>query len=378
MNSRQKLTVLHIGAARYRREDRGHVTYGIWRELASGFRRYEVIARSQDKAAQWSDGNLRVTLISSHMDREVEFLVTQFKALPQALRIKPDVIVCQSPVLGGLAAIVAADMIGAKTLIEMHGMEFFVPARFGSRLWIIQQLTRFAIKRADMIRVLSPRMGEQLARMYGADLAGRTKVLPPRVDTSHFIRKTRYRDAGDALRLVMVAAVNDNKGQLRLISALARSQLPLELHIVGEGPDLENVRRKAETLLREDANLRVVVHGALPHAAVAGVLHQCDVFIFYSIIESAGRAMMEAMAVGLPVVITNAGFCVDFVKHGEEGFVLGPDPDSEIVGVLERFNADRALAQRMGAAARERAIRDFDSVRLFEEYRQLIAETARR
>ena len=85
---------------------------------------------------------------------------------------------------------------------------------------------------------------------------------------------------------------------------------------------------------------------------------------------------MEAMATGLAVVTTDAGFCADIVEHGTEGFVLGDDPDSEIVAVLERLRSDRELGKRMGNAARERARRDYDSKRLFDEYRRLIAETA--
>jgi glycosyltransferase involved in cell wall biosynthesis len=85
---------------------------------------------------------------------------------------------------------------------------------------------------------------------------------------------------------------------------------------------------------------------------------------------------MEAMAVGIPVVTTNVGFCPDLVGHEVEGFVLGTNPEVEIIDVLTRFNSDRSILRRMGSAARERAIRDYDSIRLFDEYRRLIAETA--
>ena len=209
MDSRSKLSVLHIGPAKYRPRDRGHVTYGIWRELASGFDNYHVIGRSLKEPAEWSDDNLRVTLIASRADREAEFLLTQFRAVLPAVHSRPDIIVCQSPVLGGLAAIVIARLTGARTLFELHGMEIFVPVPFGSRLWLLQQLTRVALKRADLIRVLSPQMGEALVRMYGANLRSRTRVLaaagrhfpiqpegpPPRA-----WRSATARDGGDSHR----------------------------------------------------------------------------------------------------------------------------------------------------------------------------------
>jgi glycosyltransferase involved in cell wall biosynthesis len=370
-------TVLHIGPGKYRPHDRGHVTYGIWRELASGFRDYHVVGRSIGQSAQWSDGNLHVTLLPSHADREVEFLLTQFKAVPIGRRIKPDVIVCQSPALGGLAAAIIARITGARTLMELHGMEYFLPARIGSRFWWLQQLTRLGLGAADRIRVVAPSMAGALPRQYGTAAANRARVLPPRVNTSRFSGRQRRRRAGEPLRVVMVGAVNENKGQRRLIRALENAPFTVELHIVGGGPDLAAVKIVAKTMAVRKSNLQIIAHGPLPHAAVADALRDCDVFVFYSAMESAGRAMMEAMAVGLPAITTNAGFCIDFVEDGREGFVLGADPDREIIEVLDRFWEDPGLAERMGAAARERARRDYDSVRLFEEYRRLIEETAR-
>jgi len=122
--------------------------------------------------------------------------------------------------------------------------------------------------------------------------------------------------------------------------------------------------------------LRVVCIGSLPPDEVASALRSCDLLVIYSRTEGTPRAAIEAMAAGLPVVTTNAGFCADIVAHGIEGFVLGNDPNNEIVDVLTRLNADRTMLTRMGAAARRRARHDFDSIRLYEVYRSLIADTA--
>jgi glycosyltransferase involved in cell wall biosynthesis len=171
----------------------------------------------------------------------------------------------------------------------------------------------------------------------------------------------------------MVGSVIPRKGQLRLIHALACVRFPVELHLVGEGADLAECRNLAMHL---SGNLRVVCHGAVPPAALPALIQQADVFVLYSKSEGTPRAIMEAMAVGVPIVTTNAGFCADIVENGCEGFVLGPHPDAEIVEILDRFRTDPGLARRMGEAAQARAKSDYDSVRLFEAYRGLIEETA--
>jgi glycosyltransferase involved in cell wall biosynthesis len=377
MTEGRDLTIVHVAPGRYQPFERSHVSYGIWRELASGFGPYHVLARSSGEPAEWSDSNLHITLIKSRFGREAEFLFSQFGQVGRMLRMKPDVVVCQSPALGGLAALDVARQSGARTLMELHGMEFFAPARFGSQLWLLQKISSFALKRADRIRVLSPGMKRALGNSYGADLLGRTAILPPRVDTTRFVAPAKAQPRSGPLRVAMVGTVNDNKGQLRLVKALAATTFPIELHIVGAGPQLDEVRRDVARIADSGSMLSVVFHGRVSHEDVAAILSNCDVFVFYSRMESAGRAMMEAMAAGLPAVLTNAGFCVEFVEDGIEGFVLGADPDREILDVLHRFNDEPGLASRMGAAAHARAVRDYDSVRLFEDYRRLIVETAK-
>ena len=377
MTAPTDLRVLHIGSGNYRPKDRAHATYAIWRELASGFRAYRVIARSVRAPGDWSDGNLRITLLPSFSHREAEFLLTQFIAVAKGIRDRPDVIVCQSPALGGLAALLIARLTGARVLMELHGAEFFSPSRLGSREWLLQKLSRFALHRADRIRVLSARMGELLAARYGASLVPRIRVVPPRVDLSRFHRSTKKRPlTNQPLQVVMVGTVNTNKGQLRLIRALKDVRFPIELHIVGSGPALADVRVQADRLDGKGSGLSVIFHGSLDHAAVAEVLRKMDVFVMYSRIEATPRAMMEAMASGLPIITTNAGFCADVVEHNCQGFVMGEDPDREVIYLLERIHKDRALAERIGEAARKRAHSDYDSVKLFNDYRLLIAETA--
>ena len=370
----RNLAVLHIAPGSYRPNDREHSTYAIWQALASGFRRYEVLARSAAQPAEWTDGRLGVHLIRSRMRRELEFLWKQFELVPLGRELAPDIIVCQSPALGGLAALRIARCTGAGLLMEIHQDTYVTPARPGSRNWILQKLSEPALAAATRVRVLSRTMAKQFLERYGDEFGDRLQVLPPRVDLSRFPPKTVYRQ-GERLRLVTVGTVDDRKGQLRLIDALQESDLPIDLHIVGEGPDLAACRERARTA---PSSLRIECHGALDHDRLAAVLRDQDVFILYSRSEGTPRAIMEAMAAGLPVVTTGAGFCADIVLHQVEGIVLGPHPDNEIVGVLDSLFKHPEELRRMGLAARARAERDYDAAVLFDRYRSLIAEAARR
>ena len=372
--AQDEITVLHIGAGRYSCTARGHPTYRIWRELSRGFKKYIVLGRSQRKPCSWSDGNIEGVLIGSWTPREAEFLFTQLKAVRVPAAQDAQVIVCQSPPLGGIAALMLAARTGARIMLEFHGYEYFAPARWGSTAWFLQLLTKKVLGRAHLIRVLSPRMGELLLQRYGSHVRCPIRVLPPRVDVELFEeRVTQDETLRGPLRVVMVGAVNSNKGQLRLINALSRAPFDIELHLIGDGPDRQRITERPND---PNSRLSVQVHGGLPQDQVAKLLQTMDVFVMYSRTEGTPRAMIEAMAVGLPVVSTDAGLCGDVFTDGEDGFLLGGDPDNEIVDCLQRFAADRELGRRMGMSGRARAQRDYDAAKLFPKYRSLIVETA--
>lgn len=367
------LSVLHIGAGRYKPGDDGHPTFDIWRALAQGFRRYTVIGRStRPQASVMRENNLTVHLLPSRLAREAEFLFTQFSALRIAREVKADVVISQSPVLGGVAGLAICRRMGAKHLVELHGSEFVSHAPFGSKNWILQHVSAHVFRYVDKIRVLSNGMKDQVVSKYDKELDERIAVLPPRVDLSKFAAKTDWSSSGH-LTVVMVGYVNSNKGQKRLINVLCSSGLPVDIWIVGDGPELQACKTAAAKL---GVGERLRFFGRVGHTELAEILPLADVFVMFSTHEGTPRAIMEAMAAGLPVVTTNAGFCADIVGHEIEGIVLGPNPEGEVVSVLQRLFEDPELRARMGKAARIRAERDYDADKLYVRYRALIRETA--
>ena len=88
------------------------------------------------------------------------------------------------------------------------------------------------------------------------------------------------------------------------------------------------------------------------------------------------RAMIEAMAVGVPIITTNAGFCSDVIENEVQGIVLGDNPDVEVVDGIKLLLNNDEMRARMGRAARVRAENEFDATKLYKRYRDLIKDTA--
>ncbi len=369
------LGVLHLGAGRYDPEDRHHATFDIWRRLASGFGRYTVIGRSiRNSWARIEEGNLTVLLMPSRTPREIEFLFTQFRALAVAQSVQPDVVVSQCPVLGGLAAQWIRRRTGARTLLEMHMATYMQPARPGSRWGTLQRLSRRTLPGATRIRVLSAGMRRDLLAFYGSGLADKVVVLPPRVDLDRFTQRRRDWKIEGRPRIVLVGSITERKGQLRYLSAMFDSGLDAESWIIGDGPQ----RAACEALVAAaGAQNSVRFFGSVSHGELADILPRADMLVQFSSMEGTPRAIMEAMAVGLPIVTTDAGYCSDVVTHGVEGFVLGRDPAAELPHRLTTLFGDQALREMMGRAGMARVEQEFEADQVFGRYRALIADTAR-
>jgi glycosyltransferase involved in cell wall biosynthesis len=100
----------------------------------------------------------------------------------------------------------------------------------------------------------------------------------------------------------------------------------------------------------------------------------CDAVVSTASQEGLPRNVLEAMACGLPVVAWDIRGCRDLVVNGVTGFLV---PFGDLDGMctrLEQLAHDEAMRRNMGAAARERVIREFSEDRVIKEMRRIYAD----
>ena len=371
MNDRLPYRIMHISAARYKISDDSHSTYLIWKNLVKGFSEYHVFARADGVAGEEVDGALHLHFIPSLIRRELEFLASQFFALSRAKVIKPDVIIAQSPVLGGIAGAIIAARFHIPLLVELHGMEFVDAHPKSLKNRFIQRLASFIYPRADVIRVLSVKMKEDLLKKYPNLNSQKVWVLPPRADLSIFRPRLDWSINGP-VTVTMLGAINENKGQVRAIRAFLECNLRIRLCLIGDGPDIEKCR---DLSLTDTGCVEISVLGRLSPQEVAIHLYETDIFLMNSRSEGTPRALMEAMAMARPVITTDAGYCSDLVDHMETGVVLANErTEKDLVYWVNVLANDYSFRKKLGLAALDKAKNQFDSVKNFTKYRSMIAE----
>jgi len=147
-----------------------------------------------------------------------------------------------------------------------------------------------------------------------------------------------------------------------------RFEPEVRLLLVGEGPSREGLEDAAQELGIVDR-----VHFLGFRDDVPRVLSALDCFVLPSLSEGLSIATLEAMAAGLPVVVTDSGGPSELVSDGESGLIVPPGDSSALAQALIAVLHDHDLAGRLGRAARRRAD-GFDLSVMVERYDALYRE----
>lgn len=216
----------------------------------------------------------------------------------------------------------------------------------------VKRAARELFDRADVNAFVASRNLEQAAESVGAAVP-RAQVLRNPVNlVSH---EAMPFPGGNDLRLACVARLDARtKGQTRLIDALAsdtwRSR-SWSLSLFGSGPD--------ETLIdqfitRRGLADRVFLRGQV--SDIRSIWRDHHALVLASRAEGTPLAMVEAMLLGRPCVVTDVGGCAEWIREGSDGFLAKADDAHSVGAALERLWENRDRLEGMGISARSRAL----------------------
>lgn len=191
----------------------------------------------------------------------------------------------------------------------------------------------------------------------------RITIVPNGIDFERVRRlmtPTPLADLGDRPGVIIatVGSLHPRKGHAQLVRAFAEltKREPARLIIVGEGPLAGELAQLAEDLGVAD---RVWFTGYL--ADPYGLLREVDIYVQPSIEEGFGIAVLEAMALGRPVIASKAGGLPELIEDGQTGLLVEPDDIAELGAALARLAADPDLRQALAANALRMAERRYDA-----------------
>ena len=247
---------------------------------------------------------------------------------------------------------------------------------------------RYAVfRRCDGFVAISPAL-ETTCERAGMSRE-RVRLIPQGVDVGlyspvHDRRRLRAQlglpAAGQLV--VFVGSLIRRKGIDVLLDAWSRvcdAGLDAHLLLVGRdefGADTRSTEFLSAQLARVTPEAAVRVHRFGVRSDVHRLLQASDLFVFPSRREGFGTVMAEAMACGLPSVVTELPGITDFIfgVGDRRGVVVPPEDPDTLASAVAALLGDRARAERVGRAAREDAVERFDIERIAEDYLQFYAE----
>jgi len=208
--------------------------------------------------------------------------------------------------------------------------------------------------------------------------AWRIRVVPNGVDLARVDRPSTDAELDTARALAgwrpwrrTVGVVARRKDHDVLLEALARLAEPLTVALLGVGPD-PGLAALAAAAPQHEVRCIPFRPDVLPFYRLF------DVVVLPSRAEGLSQALLEAMALGLPVVASRAGGNVDLVSHEEDGLLVAPRESGAFAAALARLLGDATLRRRLGERGRRTARERFAlrrTVRLTEAaYRAALAQ----
>lgn len=212
----------------------------------------------------------------------------------------------------------------------------------------------------DALFVIVGWMDEQARQDFDASITDKMHLARLGVDTREWPARQAPADA-PPFRVVTVGRLHPSKGHddlIRAVASLRDQGHDITLALLGEGPQRAELEQLAASLGLGDA---IEFTGSVPEHEVRARLEASHVFVGASHAEPLGVVYIEAMALGVPTIGTDAKGPKEIIIDGESGLLVPPKDHAALADAIARLASDPQLAQRLSTGGRQRVIDQYDS-----------------
>jgi len=278
---------------------------------------------------------------------------------------------------------------GSYDIIETHGykghliawvMRRLLPLRWvgmthgwtneNAKIRAYNRLEKALLKSADHVISVSPQLAAEMRRVRGPDAP--VSLVLNAVDADSIrgegkageIRSHYIGDMQNGYLLGSFGRLSPEKGHHILLEAMARlgADIPVRLLLVGDGPERKNLETQAEML---GISNRVIFAGQQDN--MRDWYEAIDLFVLPSLSEGLPFVVLEAMALGKPVLASRVGAVPEVIDEGVNGWLLPPGDAELLATSIASLLKDRNRLRAAGARAREMLYPRFSAERQARE-----------
>jgi glycosyltransferase involved in cell wall biosynthesis len=256
-------------------------------------------------------------------------------------------------------------------LLSIHGGDIYDPSKNSSphNKWYLRKVVEWVLNNSNYVVAQSSNTKENALKYY--NIQNNISIIPLAYEPFKFKEVNRkYLGLDETLfYTISIGRLVKRKGFDFLIKSIAKTgNKNVHALIIGEGPEKRNLINLAKEL-----NILNQIHFVdfVSEVEKFQYLQNSDVYVLSSIHEGFGIVLQEAMQVGLPIVSTDNGGQVDFIKNGINGYLLKYGDISSLAKEINKFEGNFKLRTNFSNLNRI-SIKNFKSERICEEYVRML------
>ena len=271
-------------------------------------------------------------------------------------------------------------LLGCPIISLVHLLKSSVPAPLFKKA-LIAYFEKKYLQSVDGLVLNSQSTKAEAEKLLDEKLPAHIVAVPcadhfPESDTQD--AKQTYDDSG-IFKILFVGNISRQKGLHVLIDSIAKLEdARISLTVVGDGNKdpgyMAELRSKLNSYKYQE---QVVFKGSQAGETLQALYRQHHVFIMPSVNEAYGIAYLEAMQFGLPVIASKQGGSKEFIRHGENGFLIEPEDSKHLAELISLLINNNQQLRRLS----DNAIESFkqhprwqDSCRKIRDFLQMMAE----
>lgn len=248
-------------------------------------------------------------------------------------------------------ALVAAKFGGIEYSLSVHGPDEFYN--------INENNVREKIEGAKFVRCISYYCQSQLMRLSNPLNWSKFHIVRCGVNPEQFIANKTKKEK-DYKNIVCVGRLTPSKGQLILLEAskiLTEQKIKHKVTLIGGGEDYNLIKEKITEYGMEK---NIIMTGPIGQDEVLAALKECDIFVLPSFAEGIPVALMEAMAMEIPVVTTAITGIPELIQNGKDGFLVEPSNKEQLAEVIKWIIENNDKMEKISVAARMKVKEKYD------------------
>ena len=278
-----------------------------------------------------------------------------FNTLYTTLRRNVTIINAHWLIPQGFVGVLVKFLTGRKLVITVHGGD--VLSLNGKYM---RKVKRFTLRHADIIYVNSSVTKAACLQLFERDY----QLIPMGTDINYFQSAKPSQELKKQYNLndftiLFTGRLTEAKGVIYLLKALVslqKSKRNFKALIAGTGP----LAGKLHEFINDNSlQENVTMLGWVDASEIPTYYKTADVFVGPSIFEAQGLVFIEALAAGLPVITTDQGGMSDFIKNGENGFMVPPKDPKALYEILAKLYDDRTLLKKISKHAPDSIAHDY-------------------